>query len=97
MASANAYRFYVAEGWEDIDEWWYSSINPFKMCGIHDLGGGEYLLMENVDAEVETKLEAASWCASYSLCRVDSPTCGDTEPEGDHETVDGGDQLLWVS
>lgn len=93
----NAYRVTLAAGWQNIDDWWYGSNNPFLSCGCYALPDGTYLLMADVSAEAEARLDAAPWCASYALCRVDSPQVGDAEPEALHDAIDGGEQLLWVS
>jgi hypothetical protein len=97
MNEPNAYRVELASGWSDIDDWWYGSNNPFRMCGYHVLRNGAFLVMEDVSTEAEAKLDAAPWCQTWELCRVDSPQVGDAEPEGEHEAIDAGDQLLWVS
>lgn len=92
----NAYRITVTNP-DQISEWWYGSSNPFGMHGYHAMRDGSFLLVADVSDENDAALESWSRCTSWSHCRVDSPQVGDAEPIAVHETIDGGEQLLWVS
>jgi hypothetical protein len=96
MAENNAYKFVTAEGWEDVESWWYGSKNPFSHHGHYDLGDNVFLLMADPSAEIDAVLESCEQVKEFYTCRVDSPQVGDKEPGVPHDIIDAGDQLLWV-
>lgn len=92
----NAYQLKLMPNCENINDWWHSTSNPFRMCGITSMKCGHYLLMTEVNENNDAELDDSEWCEYYCVVQVYSPQAGDVEPVEDHETIDAGHDLLWV-